>query len=166
VTFTAKLRRSAAIWRLWREHRRVGGVIAGATFRWVSGDDYVTGELAADQVVALRGHPEVVLEASGAVITAPAAVEAFPSSMSSVEMSGAQAEQESLERPRDVLRAVLADMPHPLTLDEVYVAYASLRPTEVVDYGDKLRNRIQQALYRDRDMFPRDADGRYFLAAG
>ncbi len=62
MTFTARLRRNAAIWTLWRQHSRTGGLVAGVRFRWTHGNDYVTGELAPAQVAALRGHADVLIE--------------------------------------------------------------------------------------------------------
>ena len=71
MTFTARLRRNAAIWTLWRQHSRTGGLVAGVRFRWTHGNDYVTGELAPAQVAALRGHADVLIETLAAPLPRP-----------------------------------------------------------------------------------------------
>ena len=74
MVFTAKLLRGSPIWRLWREHARTGGEVAGIAFRWAIGNDYVTEALSVDQISSLRGVAGVVLEAHGhgaAAVEAP-----------------------------------------------------------------------------------------------
>lgn len=65
MTFTARLRRNSHIWTAWHNRHAVSGEIGGVAFRWVPGGDYVTGDLTAGQVAALRGEPEAVLEMFG-----------------------------------------------------------------------------------------------------
>ncbi len=65
MVFTAKLLRGSPIWRLWREHARVGGQVMGVQFHWVAGNDYVTEALTLEQINALRGNAGVVLEGHG-----------------------------------------------------------------------------------------------------
>ena len=65
MVFTAKLIKGAPIWRLWRDHNRVGGQVMGVQFHWVAGNDYVTEALTLEQINALRGNAGVVLEGHG-----------------------------------------------------------------------------------------------------
>ena len=65
MTFVAKLRRQSRVWTAWRHRRATSGEIEGVVFRWCPGDDYATGELTVDQVMRLRGQPDVTLEAYG-----------------------------------------------------------------------------------------------------
>jgi hypothetical protein len=62
MTFTAILRRDSHLWREWRARKAVSAELHGVPFRLVPGLDYVTGELTANQVEALKGHRFVRLE--------------------------------------------------------------------------------------------------------
>ena len=66
MVFVAKLRRQSRVWTAWHHRKAVSGAIEGVPFRWLPGGDYATGELDADQVMRLRGQPDVLLEAYGA----------------------------------------------------------------------------------------------------
>ena len=72
MTFRAKLLRGTPIWRLWRAHARAGGNVAGVAFRWAPGDDYVTGDLGADDGARLRRVADVRLETFGSLPAEPA----------------------------------------------------------------------------------------------
>jgi hypothetical protein len=71
VTFRARLRRQSAVWNLWTNHNRLGGRVCGVQFSQTLPGEYVTVELDAYQVSALRGHEGVLLEA----MTQPLAAE-------------------------------------------------------------------------------------------
>lgn len=62
MTFTAKLKRTSHIWRNWSGSGRTRGEISGVTFTRVLGTDYVTDRLTAEQVLAIRHNPAVMLE--------------------------------------------------------------------------------------------------------
>ena len=68
MTFRAKLRRGLPVWTAWRHRHAAMGVVAGVTFHWVPGDDYATGNLAAEEVTRLHGNANVLLECFGAEI--------------------------------------------------------------------------------------------------
>lgn len=73
MTFTARLVRGSPIWRLWTDHHRTGGLVAGTRFHWVVGGDFVTGELMPHQVGPLLGLPDVRVEMiTNAHLPAPA----------------------------------------------------------------------------------------------
>lgn len=62
MTFTARLVRGSPIWRLWTDHHRTGGLVAGTRFHWVAGGDFATGELMPHQVGPLLGLADVRVE--------------------------------------------------------------------------------------------------------
>lgn len=62
MTFTARLVRGSPIWRLWTDHHRTGGLVAGIRFQWTAGGDFATGELMPHQVGPLLGLADVRVE--------------------------------------------------------------------------------------------------------
>jgi hypothetical protein len=78
MVFIARLKRTSSIWHMWRAHNRVGGVIAQVRFKWVPGDNYVTGELDSIQMAALRAHNDVELEMCGGGIPGTSTGEPLP----------------------------------------------------------------------------------------
>ena len=74
MTFCARLRRNSAVWNLWMGHHRLGGVVCGVQFNRTLPGEYTTVELTTDQVTALRGHGDVLIEA----MTQPLAVAPMP----------------------------------------------------------------------------------------
>jgi hypothetical protein len=74
VTFRARLRHQSAVWNLWMNHHRLGGVVCGVQFNRSLPGEYTTVELSTDQVSALRDHEGVLIEA----MTQPIPVEPVP----------------------------------------------------------------------------------------
>lgn len=91
MTFTARIRRNSPVWNLWRQHARTGGTVAGVLFRWIVGNDYVTGTLAPAQVDALKGHASVQMEMAGAAPAAPAVQEPAPAAAPTDRVAAAKA---------------------------------------------------------------------------
>ena len=71
MIFTARLKRLSPIYRMWRTHNRVGGVIDHVQFHWIPGDDYVSGELPPIKVEAFKASADVMLEMAGTLPAAP-----------------------------------------------------------------------------------------------
>jgi hypothetical protein len=65
VTFVSRIKQHSAVWNNWKAGNRPGGVLYGARFAWSPGDIYRSGTLTKDQVAALMGHPDIILEAVG-----------------------------------------------------------------------------------------------------
>ena len=63
MTFCARLRRQSAVWHLWEQQHRLGGLVCEIQFSRVAPGEYVTKELTADQVKLLRNHDSVLVEA-------------------------------------------------------------------------------------------------------
>jgi hypothetical protein len=64
MTFRARLRRQSAVWHLWENHHRLGGLVCEVQFKKVAPGEYLTEELDGDQVRALRNHDSVLIEAA------------------------------------------------------------------------------------------------------
>lgn len=62
MKFFAHIRSNSAIDKLWRAMHRVSGELLQVKFT-LQGGEFVSAELAADEVVNLRHHPSVELEA-------------------------------------------------------------------------------------------------------
>jgi len=77
MTFTARIRRNSAIWQMWRQQHRVGGVVDGVAFHWIAGDDYVSSPLVPDRVPAMQRHTDVVVEGVEVMPVNPVLTEAL-----------------------------------------------------------------------------------------
>lgn len=78
MTFLARIKQFSPVWRLWREHARVGGQLQGVLFAWEPGNVYRSNSLTEDQIAALRDHDSVVMEVVSAGIPAAPVVVAAP----------------------------------------------------------------------------------------
>lgn len=78
--FQARLKQISATRRHWLAQRRVSGALAGVTFRWQPGDDFVSDPLENEhQIERLRALTDVQLEVmTQPVLTDPAAFSRVP----------------------------------------------------------------------------------------
>ncbi|MDE2467856.1 MAG: hypothetical protein KGL35_03730 [Bradyrhizobium sp.] len=90
MTFTAFLVRGSPIWRLWTDHHRTGGLVAGIRFHWTAGGDFATGELMPHQVGPLLGLADVRVEM---ITNAPLPIPALEASQQPESPSTVPAQQ-------------------------------------------------------------------------
>lgn len=140
MKFTASVIRNSAIWKLWSDAQRTGGMVEGVQFRWVPGNNYVSDTLAPFQVAVLQMNDNIRIEASevmpvvapipavNAPVVLPAAIPApapslaaAPASGLAVQVAASSADQDE-SVIEDVAEIIAKDEPPEQKLAEVQAA--------------------------------------------
>ena len=114
MKFSARIKPGSHIDRSWRQHKRLGGIIAGVKFT-LKGRFYVTDELDADQVSLLRHNDSVELEATG---TMPMASKATSEPQRQASKATSKAEPSKTSTPTAAVTAAQTPTPDATATEE------------------------------------------------